>query len=135
MCDKISQVENAIKSIVKNKKLTRTDKYCFVKEKFDALSEDEKKIIINEFKRYYDFCDKNNDIKEILNMFLNGLLIVSTLATTILMCLVNQVGWLWKLYILLTIYIVFAILVLAITQAHRKANMSCIQYILDILES
>ena len=72
MYDKISEVKNNMKRIIRARGMTRSEKYTQIKQLNQSLSSTEQNILIKELHRDCDYYNTLSDIKEIITISLMG---------------------------------------------------------------
>ena len=72
MYDKISEVKNNMKRIIRARGMTRSEKYTQIKQLNQSLSSTEQNILIKELHRDCDYYNTLSDIKEIITIGLMG---------------------------------------------------------------
>lgn len=72
MYDKISEVKNNMKRIIRARGMTRSEKYTQIKQLNQSLSSTEQNILIKELHRDCDYYNTLSDIKETITIGLMG---------------------------------------------------------------
>ena len=134
MYDKISEVKNNMKRIIRARGMTRSEKYTQIKQLNQSLSSTEQNILIKELHRDCDYYNTLSDIKEIITISLMGF----PLLLSIYSLWVDRNGIKFSDYTSTPKYIlVFNILCLyifVITSTLKNHWVNNAKYLLDILE-
>lgn len=134
MYDKISEVKNNMKRIIRARGMTRSEKYTQIKQLNQSLSSTEQNILIKELHRDCDYYNTLSDIKEIITISLMGF----PLLLSIYSLWVDRNGIKFSDYASTLKYIlVFNILCLyifVITSTLKNHLVNNAKYLLDILE-
>lgn len=134
MNDKIIEIKIEIRRIMGDSNLNCIEKYDLIKGKVELLNEKEYKILLKEYKRDYKTYDRIKDIKDVLSMFLTGTGLLITIGTSIIKEQLEVVITNGIFFSVIAVYVVLAIVALALIQSWRTFNMNRIQHVLDILE-
>ena len=134
MYDKISEVKNNMKRIIRARGMTRSEKYTQIKQLNQSLSSTEQNILIKELHRDCDYYNTLSDIKEIITISLMGF----PLLLSIYSLWIDRNGIKFSDYTSTLKYIlVFNILclyILVITSTLKNHWVNNAKYLLDILE-
>ena len=134
MYDKISEVKNNMKRIIRARGMTRSEKYTQINQLNQSLSSTEQNILIKELHRDCDYYNTLSDIKEIITISLMGF----PLLLSIYSLWVDRNGIKFSDYTSTLKYIlVFNILCLyifVITSTLKNHWVNNAKYLLDILE-
>ena len=134
MYDKISEVKNNMKRIIRARGMTRSEKYTQIKQLNQSLSSTEQNILIKELHRDCDYYNTLSDIKEIITISLMGF----PLLLSIYSLWIDRNGIKFSDYTSTLKYIlVFNILCLyifVITSTLKNHWVNNAKYLLDILE-
>lgn len=134
MYDKISEVKNNMKRIIRARGMTRSEKYTQIKQLNQSLSSTEQNILIKELHRDCDYYNTLSDIKEIITISLMGF----PLLLSIYSLWIDRNGIKFSDYTSTLKYIlVFNILCLCIfviTSTLKNHWVNNAKYLLDILE-
>ena len=130
MYDKISEVKNNMKRIIRARGMTRSEKYTQIKQLNQSLSSTEQNILIKELHRDCDYYNTLSDIKEIITIGLMGF----PLLLSIYSLWVDRNGIKFSDYTSTLKYIlVFNIFCLFITSTLKNHWVNNAKYLLDIL--
>ena len=134
MYDKISEVKNNMKRIIRARGMTRSEKYTQIKQLNQSLSSTEQNILIKELHRDCDYYNTLSDIKEIITIGLMGL----PLLLSIYSLWVDRNGIKFSDYTSTLKYIlvfnIFCLFIFVITSTLKNHWVNNAKYLLDILE-
>lgn len=134
MYDKISEVKNNMKRIIRARGMTRSEKYTQIKQLNQSLSSTEQNILIKELHRDCDYYNTLSDIKEIITIGLMGF----PLLLSIYSLWVNRNGIKFSDYTSTLKYIlvfnIFCLFIFVITSTLKNHWVNNAKYLLDILE-
>ena len=134
MYDKISEVKNNMKRIIRARGMTRTEKYTQIKQLNQSLSSTEQNILIKELHRDCDYYNTLSDIKEIITISLMGF----PLLLSIYSLWVDRNGIKFSDYTSTLKYIlvfnIFCLFIFVITSTLKNHWVNNAKYLLDILE-
>lgn len=136
MDDKLLRTKKEMKLIIKEKKLTRLERYNLLRSRVYFLSEVERNILLKECKRDLDFCDDFQDVERLINVIISGIGLILTLLSIILedkigMILVQDII---SLLVGVGIFVIFIILFLKWIQSVRSKNRRILKQLVDVLE-
>lgn len=134
MYDKILQTKKEMRNVIKENGMTRLEKYNLLKEKSRSLSDREREILIKECYRDYESCDRVEDIKELITVYLTGIGLLITLFGIFLKDKIVESVDFQSLVGIVAIAIVISIAVLSFIQSWRSKNLNITKHMLDILE-
>lgn len=134
MTDKILETKKEMKRILKNKGLTRIERFDLAKEKSELLDEKERKILEKECRRDYESYNRIEDIKELITLGLTGLGLIITLFGIFFDDVAMTFEQFSNIVYNVTIFVIIMLAVLSFTQQYRSRNMFITKYMLDILE-
>ena len=133
MYDKISEVKNNMKRIIRARGMTRSEKYTQIKQLNQSLSSTEQNIIIKELHRDCDYYNTLSDIKEIITIGLMGF----PLLLSIYSLWVDRNGIKFSDYTSTLKYIlvfnIFCLFIFVITSTLINHWVNNAKYMLDIL--
>ena len=133
MYDKISEVKNNMKRIIRARGMTRSEKYTQIKQLNQSLSSTEQNILIKELHRDCDYYNTLSDIKEIITIGLMGF----PLLLSIYSLWVDRNGIKFSDYTSTLKYIlvfnIFCLFIFVITSTLKKHWVNNAKYLLDIL--
>lgn len=134
MYDKISEVKNNMKRIIRARGMTRSEKYTQIKQLNQSLSSTEQNILIKELHRDCDYYNTLSDIKEIIIIGLMGF----PLLLSIYSLWVDRNGIKFSDYTSTLKYIlvfnIFCLYIFVITSTLKNHWVNNAKYLLDILE-
>ena len=134
MYDKISEIKNNMKRIIRARGMTRSEKYTQIKQLNQSLSSTEQNILIKELHRDCDYYNTLSDIKEIITIGLMGF----PLLLSIYSLWVDRNGIKFSDYTLTLKYIlvfnIFCLYIFVITSTLKNHWVNNAKYLLDILE-
>ena len=134
MYDKISEVKNNMKRIIRARGMTRSEKYTQIKQLNQSLSSTEQNILIKELHRDCDYYNTLSDIKEIITIGLMGF----PLLLSIYSLWVDRNGIKFSDYTSTLKYIlvfnIFCLYIFVITSTLKNHWVNNAKYLLDILE-
>ena len=134
MYDKISEVKNNMKRIIRARGMTRSEKYTQIKQLNQSLSSTEQNILIKELHRDCDNYNTLSDIKEIITIGLMGF----PLLLSIYSLWVDRNGIKFSDYTSTLKYIlvfnIFCLFIFVITSTLKNHWVNNAKYLLDILE-
>ena len=134
MYDKISEVKNNMKRIIRARGMTRSEKYTQIKQLNQSLSSTEQNILIKELHRDCDYYNTLSDIKEIITIGLMGF----PLLLSIYSLWVDRNGIKFSDYTSTLKYIlvfnIFCLFIFVITSTLKDHLVNNAKYLLDILE-
>lgn len=134
MYDKISEVKNNMKRIIRARGMTRSEKYTQIKQLNQSLSSTEQNILIKELHRDCDYYNTLSDIKEIIIIGLMGF----PLLLSIYSLWVDRNGIKFSDYTSTLKYIlvfnIFCLFIFVITSTLKNHWVNNAKYLLDILE-
>ena len=134
MYDKISEVKNNMKRIIRARGMTRSEKYTQIKQLNQSLSSTEQNILIKELHRDCDYYNTLSDIKEIITIGLMG----CPLLLSIYSLWVERNGIKFSDYTSTLKYIlvfnIFCLFIFVITSTLKNHWVNNAKYLLDILE-
>lgn len=134
MYDKISEVKNNMKRIIRARGMTRSEKYTQIKQLNQSLSSTEQNILIKELHRDCDYYNTLSDIKEIITISLMGF----PLLLSIYSLWVDRNGIKFSDYTSTLKYIlvfnIFCLYIFVITSTLKNHWVNNAKYLLDILE-
>ena len=134
MYDKISEVKNNMKRIIRARGMTRSEKYTQIKQLNQSLSSTEQNILIKELHRDCDYYNTLSDIKEIITIGLMGF----PLLLSIYSLWVNRNRIKFSDYTSTLKYIlvfnIFCLFIFVITSTLKNHWVNNAKYLLDILE-
>lgn len=134
MYDKISEVKNNMKRIIRARGMTRSEKYTQIKQLNQSLSSTEQNILIKELHRDCDYYNTLSDIKEIITIGLMGF----PLLLSIYSLWVDRNGIKFSDYTSTLKYIlvfnIFCLFIFVITSTLKNHWVNNAKYLLDILE-
>ncbi len=134
MYDKISEVKNNMKRIIRARGMTRSEKYTQIKQLNQSLSSTEQNILIKELHRDCDYYNTLSDIKEIITISLMGF----PLLLSIYSLWVDRNGIKFSDYTSTLKYIlvfnIFCLFIFVITSTLKNHWVNNAKYLLDILE-
>ena len=134
MYDKISEVKNNMKRIIRARGMTRSEKYTKIKQLNQSLSSTEQNILIKELHRDCDYYNTLSDIKEIITISLMGF----PLLLSIYSLWVDRNGIKFSDYTSTLKYIlvfnIFCLYIFVITSTLKNHWVNNAKYLLDILE-
>lgn len=133
MYDKISEVKNNMKRIIRARGMTRSEKYTQIKQLNQSLSSTEQNIVIKELHRDCDYYNTLSDIKEIITIGLMGF----PLLLSIYSLWVDRNGIKFSDYTSTLKYIlvfnIFCLFIFVITSTLKNHWVNNAKYLLDIL--
>ena len=133
MYDKISEVKNNMKRIIRARGMTRSEKYTQIKQLNQSLSSTEQNILIKELHRDCDYYNTLSDIKEIITIGLMGF----PLLLSIYCLWVDRNGIKFSDYTSTLKYIlvfnIFCLFIFVITSTLKNHWVNNAKYLLDIL--
>ena len=133
MYDKISEVKNNMKRIIRARGMTRSEKYTQIKQLNQSLSSTEQNILIKELHRDCDYYNTLSDIKEIITIGLMGF----PLLLSIYSLWVDSNGIKFSDYTSTLKYIlvfnIFCLFIFVITSTLKNHWVNNAKYLLDIL--
>lgn len=133
MYDKISEVKNNMKRIIRARGMTRSEKYTQIKQLNQSLSSTEQNILIKELHRDCDYYNTLSDIKEIIIIGLMGF----PLLLSIYSLWVDRNGIKFSDYTSTLKYIlvfnIFCLFIFVITSTLKNHWVNNAKYLLDIL--
>lgn len=133
MYDKISEVKNNMKRIIRARGMTRSEKYTQIKQLNQSLSSTEQNILIKELHRDCDYYNTLSDIKEIITIGLMGF----PLLLSIYSLWVDRNGIKFSDYTSTLKYIlvfnIFCLFIFVITSTLKNHWVNNANYLLDIL--
>lgn len=133
MYDKISEVKNNMKIIIRARGMTRSEKYTQIKQLNQSLSSTEQNILIKELHRDCDYYNTLSDIKEIITIGLMGF----PLLLSIYSLWVDRNGIKFSDYTSTLKYIlvfnIFCLFIFVITSTLKNHWVNNAKYLLDIL--
>ena len=133
MYDKISEVKNNMKRIIRARGMTRSEKYTQIKQLNQSLSSTEQNILIKERHRDCDYYNTLSDIKEIITIGLMGF----PLLLSIYSLWVDRNGIKFSDYTSTLKYIlvfnIFCLFIFVITSTLKNHWVNNAKYLLDIL--
>ena len=133
MYDKISEVKNNMKRIIRARGMTRSEKYTQIKQLNQSLSSTEQNILIKELHRDCDYYNTLSDIKEIITIGLMGF----PLLLSIYSLWVDRNGIKFSDYTSTLKYIlvfnIFCLFIFVITSTLKNHWVNNEKYLLDIL--
>lgn len=133
MYDKISEVKNNMKRIIRARGMTRSEKYTQIKQLNQSLSSTEQNILIKELHRDCDYYNTLSDIKEIITISLMGF----PLLLSIYSLWVDRNGIKFSDYTSTLKYIlafnIFCLFIFVITSTLKNHWVNNAKYLLDIL--
>ena len=133
MYDKISEVKNNMKRIIRARGMTRSEKYTQIKQLNQSLSSTEQNILIKELHRDCDYYNTLSDIKEIITIGLMGF----PLLLSIYSLWVDRNGIKFSDYTSTLKYILvfntFCLFIFVITSTLKNHWVNNAKYLLDIL--
>ena len=133
MYDKISEVKNNMKRIIRARGMTRSEKYTQIKQLNQSLSSTEQNILIKELHRDCDYYNTLSDIKEIITISLMGF----PLLLSIYSLWVDRNGIKFSDYTSTLKYIlvfnIFCLYIFVITSTLKNHWVNNAKYLLDIL--
>ena len=133
MYDKISEVKNNMKRIIRARGMTRSEKYTQIKQLNQSLSSTEQSILIKELHRDCDYYNTLSDIKEIITIGLMGF----PLLLSIYSLWVDRNGIKFSDYTSTLKYIlvfnIFCLFIFVITSTLKNHWVNNAKYLLDIL--
>ena len=133
MYDKISEVKNNMKRIIRARGMTRSEKYTQIKQLNQSLSSTEQNILIKELHRDCDYYNTLSDIKEIITIGLMGF----PLLLSIYSLWVDRNGIKFSDYTSTLKYIlvfnIFCLFIFVITSTLKDHLVNNAKYLLDIL--
>ena len=133
MYDKISEVKNNMKRIIRVRGMTRSEKYTQIKQLNQSLSSTEQNILIKELHRDCDYYNTLSDIKEIITIGLMGF----PLLLSIYSLWVDRNGIKFSDYTSTLKYIlvfnIFCLFIFVITSTLKNHWVNNAKYLLDIL--
>ena len=133
MYDKISEVKNNMKRIIRARGMTRSEKYTQIKQLNQSLSSTEQNILIKELHRDCDSYNTLSDIKEIITIGLMGF----PLLLSIYSLWVDRNGIKFSDYTSTLKYIlvfnIFCLFIFVITSTLKNHWVNNAKYLLDIL--
>lgn len=134
MYDKISEVKNNMKRIIRARGMTRSERYTQIKQLNQSLSSTEQNILIKELHRDCDYYNTLSDIKEIITIGLMGF----PLLLSIYSLWVDRNGIKFSDYTSTLKYIlvfnIFCLFIFVITSTLKNHWVNNAKYLLDILE-
>lgn len=134
MYDKISEVKNNMKRIIRARGMTRSEKHTQIKQLNQSLSSTEQNILIKELHRDCDYYNTLSDIKEIITIGLMGF----PLLLSIYSLWVDRNGIKFSDYTSTLKYIlvfnIFCLFIFVITSTLKNHWVNNAKYLLDILE-
>lgn len=134
MYDKISEVKNNMKRIIRARGMTRSEKYTQIKQLNQSLSSTEQNILIKELHRDCDYYNTLSDIKEIITISLMGF----PLLLSIYSLWVDRNGIKFSDYTSTLKYVlvfnIFCLFIFVITSTLKNHWVNNAKYLLDILE-
>lgn len=133
MYDKISEVKNNMKRIIRARGMARSEKYTQIKQLNQSLSSTEQNILIKELHRDCDYYNTLSDIKEIITIGLMGF----PLLLSIYSLWVDRNGIKFSDYTSTLKYIlvfnIFCLFIFVITSTLKNHWVNNAKYLLDIL--
>lgn len=133
MYDKISEVKNNMKRIIRARGMTRSEKYTQIKQLNQSLSSTEQNILIKELHRDCDYYNTLSDIKETITIGLMGF----PLLLSIYSLWVDRNGIKFSDYTSTLKYIlvfnIFCLFIFVITSTLKNHWVNNAKYLLDIL--
>lgn len=133
MYDKISEVKNNMKRIIRARGMTLSEKYTQIKQLNQSLSSTEQNILIKELHRDCDYYNTLSDIKEIIIIGLMGF----PLLLSIYSLWVDRNGIKFSDYTSTLKYIlvfnIFCLFIFVITSTLKNHWVNNAKYLLDIL--
>ena len=133
MYDKISEVKNNMKRIIRARGMTRSEKYTQIKQLNQSLSSTEQNILIKELHRDCDYYNTLSDMKEIITIGLMGF----PLLLSIYSLWVDRNGIKFSDYTSTLKYIlvfnIFCLFIFVITSTLKNHWVNNAKYLLDIL--
>ena len=133
MYDKISEVKNNMKRIIRARGMTLSEKYTQIKQLNQSLSSTEQNILIKELHRDCDYYNTLSDIKEIITISLMGF----PLLLSIYSLRVDRNGIKFSDYTSTLKYIlvfnIFCLFIFVITSTLKNHWVNNAKYLLDIL--
>ena len=133
MYDKISEVKNNMKRIIRARGMTRSEKYTQIKQLNQSLSSTEQNILIKELNRDCEYYNTLSDIKEIITIGLMGF----PLLLSIYSLWVDRNGIKFSDYTSTLKYIlvfnIFCLFIFVITSTLKNHWVNNAKYLLDIL--
>lgn len=133
MYDKILEVKNNMKRIIRARGMTRSEKYTQIKQLNQSLSSTEQNILIKELHRDCDYYNTLSDIKEIITIGLMGF----PLLLSIYSLWVDRNGIKFSDYTSTLKYIlvfnIFCLFIFVITSTLKNHWVNNAKYLLDIL--
>lgn len=133
MYDKISEVKNNMKRIIRARGMTRSEKYTQIKQLNQSLSSTEQNLLIKELHRDCDYYNTLSDIKETITIGLMGF----PLLLSIYSLWVDRNGIKFSDYTSTLKYIlvfnIFCLFIFVITSTLKNHWVNNAKYLLDIL--
>ena len=137
MDDKLLRTKKEMKLIIKEKKLTRLERYNLLRSKVCFLSEVERNILLKECKMDLDFCDNFQDVERLINVIISGIgLILALLGIIFKDEIVGRIP-VQQINLLIgevCIFVIFIIFVFAWVQSVRSKKRYVLKHLIDALE-
>nr|DAG72592.1 MAG TPA: hypothetical protein [Caudoviricetes sp.] len=136
MDDKILRTKKEMKLIIKEKNLTRLEKYNLLRSKVCLLPEIERNILLKECKRDLDFCDDFQDVERLINVIISGVGLILALLGIILKDKIEliPVQDIISLLVEVGIFVIFIILFFAGVQLVKSKKRYILKHLIDVLE-
>ena len=133
MYDKISEVKNNMKRIIRARGMTRSEKYTQIKQLNQSLSSTEQNILIKELHRDCDYYNTLSDIKEIITIGLMGFpLLLSIYSLWVDRNAIKFSDYTSTLKYIL-VFNIFCLFIFVITSTLKNHWVNNAKYLLDIL--
>lgn len=134
MDDKILEVKKEMMRIAKMKGLPRMERYELAKKRSERLSENERKLLIEECQRDFESYDRIGDIRELFTFFFAGISMILSVFAIFANNKDVSVESLGSMLLMLLIFIVVTIAVIAGIQTWRSSGLNITKYMIDVLK-
>lgn len=134
MNDNILQVKKDMKRAIKSKGITRMEKYNLLIERRAALSDRERKILLNECRRDYESLARFRGISELISIFISGLGMFITLFGISYKYITDGNAKFQEMVIITVIYLIISIFAVTISHVISIGYMDISKQIIDVLE-
>ena len=134
MSDNVLETKKEMGRIIRSKGLSRFEKYTLVRDKSNTLTEDEKKILLQECQRDYKFYKEEQDIKDIITISLTGIGLLIALLGVFFEEKVTPYVTANPLMIYVGVAVVSYIGLLILYQNIKNKRITVTLYMIDILE-
>ena len=134
MNDNILQVKEDMRRAMKSKGITRMEKYNLLIERRAALSDRERKILLNECRRDYESTARFRGINELVSIFISGLGMFITLFGISYKYITDVDAKFQEMVIITAVYLCISIIMVTVSHVISSGSMDISKQIIDILE-